>query len=402
MTAGFRVLSVVVSVLIGACTSATSLSSPTPTVTNEVTASHTDAPTTSARPTAQMLVRGDLLTLPAEPDMVTFFAHGRSLIAWTSGNRPSPFLDKIQRADPPGGPWRTIFSNDAHFRIQRVSEGHMAIVAYREDGEGAYNESIVVLDLATGAATTIDHYALSKATFRGGGGAPRRPVGQIALGQQMIAWTHLFERAGGAVEGELRVAPLADPRATTVIARSTEWIEPVAIDQRSVAYVLGGSERDELRVRDIATGGDRHLTAFAAQTQVSGRGAPARSGPWVGWLETKPALAPTRAVPSIVTFEAFNIATGEERSMNTGGPGCSPLTANAFAFAWSCRSSADPPATLQAFDVAQWKLVDVLRPGSVSPFGLQAVDSGFVWTDADGAQRQVHLFTPAPGAFGQP
>jgi hypothetical protein len=364
------VLSVVVSVLIGACTSATSLSSPTPTVTNEVTASHTDAPTTSARPTAQMLVRGDLLTLPAEPDMVTFFAHGRSLIAWTSGNRPSPFLDKIQRADPPGGPWRTIFSNDAHFRIQRVSEGHMAIVAYREDGEGAYNESIVVLDLATGAATTIDHYALSKATFRGGGGAPRRPVGQIALGQQMIAWTHLFERAGGAVEGELRVAPLADPRATTVIARST--------------------------------GGDRHLTAFAAQTQVSGRGAPARSGPWVGWLETKPALAPTRAVPSIVTFEAFNIATGEERSMNIGGLGCSPLTANAFAFAWSCRSSADPPATLQAFDVAQWKLVDVLRPGSVNPFGLQAVDSGFVWTDADRAQRQVHLFTPAPGAFGQP
>jgi hypothetical protein len=332
--------------------------------------------------------------------MITFFAHDRSLIAWTSGNRPSPFLDRIQRADPPGGPWRTIFSRDAHFQMQRVNEGQMAIVEYREDGEGAYNETIVMLDLATGAATTIDRYALSKATFRGGGGAPRRPVGQIAFGQQMIAWTHLFERAGGAVEGELRVAPLTDPRAVTVIARSTEWIEPVAIDQRSVAYVLGGRERDEVRIRDLASGEDRKLTTFAAPTQVSGRSAPARSGSWIGWLETKPAIAPTRAVPSTVMFQALNIATGEERSLDVGGPGCSPLTANAFAFAWSCRSTADPPATLQAFDVAKWKLVDIVRPGSVNPFGLQAVDGGFVWTDADGAGRQVHLFTPISGVFG--
>jgi hypothetical protein len=393
-------LSLVLSLGIAACTTVTSSPSPIPTVTTEVTGTRPAAPTPSAGATAQLLVRGDLLTLPADPDMITFFAHDRSLIAWTSGNRPSPFLDRIQRADPPGGPWRTIFSRDAHFQMQRVNEGQMAIVEYREDGEGAYNETIVMLDLATGAATTIDRYALSKATFRGGGGAPRRPVGQIAFGQQMIAWTHLFERAGGAVEGELRVAPLTDPRAVTVIARSTEWIEPIAVDQRSVAYVLGGRERDEVRIRDLASGEDRKLTTFAAPTQVSGRSAPARSGSWIGWLETKPAIAPTRAVPSTVMFQALNIATGEERSLDVGGPGCSPLTANAFAFAWSCRSTADPPATLQAFDVAKWKLVDIVRPGSVNPFGLQAVDGGFVWTDADGAGRQVHLFTPISGVFG--
>jgi hypothetical protein len=87
--------------------------------------------------------------------------------------------------------------------------------------------------------------------------------------------------------------------------------------------------------------------------------------------------------------------------MDAGGPSCSQLTANALAFAWSCRSSAVPPATLQALDVARWKLVDVVRPGSANTFDLQAVDGGFLWIEADGPTRRVHLFTPSPGVFGQ-
>lgn len=391
---------IVTALFLAAC--ASSAVAPSPTATATPTPTATAEPTASQRSAAQVLLRGDLFSMSAEPAMISFFADGTSLIALTSGNRPSPYLDKIQRADPPGGPWRTIFSDDAGFVLQRVSNGRMALMEYREDGEGAYNGTIVVLDLRTGVATAIDRYFLSKATFRGGGGAPRRPGQEIALGLNTIAWTHLFERAGGSLEGELRVAPLADLRAVTVIARSTEWIAPIAGDERSVTYVLGGTERDEVRVRDLATGADRRLTTFASPTQVSERSGPARTGSWVGWLETKPANPPTRAVPSNVTFQALNIATGEERSVDAGGASCSQLTANALAFVWSCRSSAVAPPTLQAFAVAQWKFIDVVRPGWARSSELQAVDGGFLWTDVDGGTRQVHLFIPSPGAFGQP
>lgn len=386
--------------LITACTPNASAPSPTP-IASAATA--TIAPTTSSSPAApQLLMSGAVFAMPAQPDMITFFASSGSLIAWTSGNRPSPYLDRIQRADPPNGPWRTTFSDDAHFRMQRVNDDRMAIIEYREDGEGAYNETVIVLDLITGGTTTFDRYALSKATYRGGGGAPRRPGGQIALGRDMIAWTHVSELAGGAVEGELRVAPLADPRAVTVIARSSVWIEPLAVDTRSVTYVAGGTDRDEARVHDLATGTDRRLTTFASATQMSGRSAPAQSGSWVGWLETKSVTPTTRTVQSVVTFQALNITTGEERSADAGGTTCSPLSANAQAFAWSCASVAAQLAALQAFDVARWKLVDVVRSSAARASGLQAVDGGFVWTDIDGTTRQLNLFTPAPGAFAQP
>jgi hypothetical protein len=345
-----------------------------------------------------------VIVMTAERDMIEFFADRGSLLARATRDGGAPYLSKIQRAEPLSGSWRTVFENDAMFMSEKVAAGRMALVEYREQplSGGAHDITVLVVDLSTGQKQDIDRVALSDATFRGGGGAPRRAAGGlVALGMNNISWTHANELAGGVVEAELRVATLTDPRAATVIGRSTEWIEPVYVDDSIVVYVLGGSERDEVRLRSIATGEDRRLTTFASPTQVSGRGAAARSGSWIGWLETKPAAVPTRSVPSVVTFEALNVATGELRSMDAGGPGCSPLTGNALAFAWSCpRTPVDPPAPLQVLDTARWKLVDIVRPGSFDPFGLQAIEGGFIWSEPVGAPRRVHFFTPAAGAFG--
>src|SRR5205814_3715746 len=101
------------------------------------------------------------------------------------------------------------------------------------------------------------------ATYRGGGGAPRRPAGSIVIGPDRAAWTRLIEGPGGSVTGELRVARLVDPERSTPIASSMEWVAPLAVDDHRLLYVLGGKADDQLHVRDLDTDADRVVVTGA-------------------------------------------------------------------------------------------------------------------------------------------
>src|SRR5438132_9427698 len=115
-------------------------------------------------------------TMPTDRDMISFAADRGALIAFSTRDAPPPYESKIQRADPATNAWRAIYRSDAHFGAGRVVAGRAALAEYREpyQGGGAYSVDFTVVDLSTGAATAIDHFAMSAATDRGGGGAPRR------------------------------------------------------------------------------------------------------------------------------------------------------------------------------------------------------------------------------------
>lgn len=330
--------------------------------------------------------------------MVSFFADRGSLFARSTRDGPAPYLSKIQRAEP-SSTWRTVFENDAAFFAEKVMSGRMALVEYRQEplSAGAYDVTVVLIDLNSGQRTVIDHFALSAATFRGGGGAPRRAAGGlIALGPNKIAWTHLNELAGGNVEAVLRVASLTELARASVIGRSREWIEPIAIDDRELVYVVGGTERDDLRARDLGTGRERSLTQLRAPSQSAGRDGPAIAGGWAGWIEYPPMAGAPDAqpgAPSTTTFRAVNLRTGVARERVLGAEYCHSLSANASYFVWDCGTRG---ATQQAFDPNAWKELDVLAVGSSGSAALAAADGGFIWYEAVADARRVTLLTTAP------
>ena len=197
--------------------------------------------------------------MPVDREMLYFFVDRGALIARSTRESSAPYESKIWRAEPTSAAWRPVYVSDAMFQAERVADGRMALVEYREpvQGGGAFSQVVVVTDLITGAKIEMDRFSLSAATYRGGGGAPRRPVSAVALDATLVAWTRLVEGAAGAVSGELRLATIADPRTQQVIGSSSEWIQPIALDSRRLVYVLGGKIEDQLRVREITSGIER-------------------------------------------------------------------------------------------------------------------------------------------------
>jgi len=200
-------------------------------------------------------------------------------------------------------------------------------------GGGAYSEDFTVIDLSTGNATAVDRFAMSAATFRGGGGGPRRPVGSVVLGPDRVAWTRLIEGPGGSVTGELRVALLAEPGRVTPIGSSPEWIAALGIDARRLLYVLGGKSEDQLHVRDLDNGVERIVaTGPVGDQQVVG-GIPGfnrafLAGDWAIWLDTPGATAGK--------VRAVNLASGEERTIGAGGSSCDALSVGTRYVSWYC------------------------------------------------------------------
>lgn len=351
---------------------------PLPTVTS--TGSPSAAATTAP---------GAVVSIDAEPEMVAFFADGGAVYAWWTASRPPPNEGRIMRADPPSGPWRVTYRTDAHIPFQKPAGGRVALLEYREpfQGGGAFSQDLVVVDLANGTPRTIDRWAMSAATFRGGGGGPRRVVSHFALSERQVAWTRLIERPGGAIEGELRHAPLSEPTRSTVIGSSTEWIVPVAIDDRTLVYVIGRSTGDELHARDLASGADMIVTTTAPPatngyyplTDV------AVAGQWITWLDRGARAASGAAV----TIRAVHVMSGEQRTVDAGGTSCASFSANARYIAWNCGPS-NAPARPQVLDVSRWTLVDVVPAGAAGAF-VQASGDALIWTERTATGRRVHL-----------
>ena len=318
--------------------------------------------------------------------MWAFGSQGGSLLAlWTAEATPI-HLSRIRKADA-NGAWTTFFEDDAAFARFSQDLRRAAILEIRErpQGGGAYDASVIVLDLTTRALVKVDAYSLSAATYRGGGGAPRRPYGEIVVGGGMVAWTRLNELAGGDVEGELRVATLADPSAFKTVGRSREAITPVSVDENALVYMSGGSERDDLRVRDLVTGTERSLAQIPAPTQTSGPSNIARSGKFAGWIEM-----PSPTNPANARFRAVDVGSGAIRELDLGGRYCSTVSANSYGFAWIC-GDAKPATALGYFDPVQWRKVDVT---SATDGLLEASIDGFIWTGQVRGERRVSLFTP--------
>jgi hypothetical protein len=333
--------------------------------------------------------------MSVDREMVDFFVDRGALIARSTRESTAPYESKIWRAEPTSATWRAVYVSDAMFQFEKVANGRMALVEYREpvQGGGAFSQVVVVTDLVTGAKIEMDRFSLSAATYRGGGGAPRRPVTALALDSERVAWTRLVEGPAGAVIGELRLAPIADPRAQQVIGSSNEWIQPIGLDARRLVYILGGKTEDQLRVREISSGLDTVVaTAPAGDTTVFGPPGIDRaavSGDWAIWID------PARAVGETTQARAVNLATGERRALDARGSGCNPVTAGLRYFAWSCAKSngnGEPYVTLDAKTLSPIPLV---RQGL--SYGLAAADDGVIWLNAvaGGDSRQVTLYRPS-------
>jgi hypothetical protein len=323
--------------------------------------------------------------MSTDRDMVAFAADRGALIGFSTKDSPAPYESKVQRADAATNAWHTLYTSDSHFTGGRVANGRVALAEYRSpfQGGGAYSVDFTIVDLSTGTAAAIDRFALSSATFRGGGGGPRRPVGSIVLGPDRAAWTTLHEGPGGSVTGELRVALVADPGRTTPIASSAEWIAPLGLDSHRLLYVLGGKTEDQLRIRDLGTGADKVVTTGVVGDQqreggIPGFNAAVLSGDWALWLDRPQTLSGK--------IRAVNVVSGAERTIDAGGSSCSQPTAGSRYVAWYC-------ATVAGILDAR-----TLEPARDVPVGVapEASDDALLWFTVVPTGRTVTLFRPTP------
>lgn len=354
------------------------------------------APTASASPSASAgALQGSTFSMPVDREMLGFFTDRGALIARSTKDSSAPYESTIWRAEPASATWRPVYVSDAMFQFEEIASGRMALVEYREpiQGGGAFSEVVVVIDLVTGGKLEMDRFSLSPATYRGGGGAPRRPVTAIALGSDRVAWTRLMEGPAGVITGELRLAPFADPRAQQVIASSSEWVQPIGLDSRRLVYIVGGKTEDQLRIREITSGVDT-LVATAPVRNTAVFGPPgidraAVSGDWAIWIDE------ARVVGDLTQAIAVNLTTADRRTLDTAGTGCSSVTAGSRYFAWSCAksnaTSAEPYVVLDAKTLSP---IALTRQGL--SYGLAAVDDALVWLTAlnGGGSRTVTTYRP--------
>jgi hypothetical protein len=352
---------------VGAPSSVTSSPSAAGTVAN-------DAPAAS--------VSANAFTMPTDRDMISFAADRGALIAFSTKDTPPPYESKVQRADATTNAWRTIYTSDSHFGAGRVANGRVGLAEYREpfQGGGAYSVDFTVVDLMTGTATAIDRFALSSATFRGGGGGPRRPVGSIVLGPDRAAWTRLAEGPGGAVTGELRVALLADPARSTQVASSAEWIAPLGLDAHRLLYAIGGTTEDQLHIHDLDTGADKIVVTGAVGDQqregVPGFNAAVLTGDWAVWLDT------SRSASGRI--RAVNVVSGADRTIDAGGSSCGQVSAGSRYVAWYCATVAG------ILDARTLELARDL-PVGVAP---EASDDALLWFTVIPTGRTATLYRP--------
>jgi hypothetical protein len=391
------VIVVIVATLVSCSTPAASSPAPTARPTDgpasSSASSSTVVATGSQLPPMQVLLRGTLTTVVPGPGQYPMFVQSGTLYAQWIQETPPPYLSKVQRFDDAARVWRDVFTDDAQFSGWSADTGKLALLEYREvvQGGGASESTVLLVDFGTGATTPLDRFALSAATFHGGGGGPRRPRSTLVISGAKVAWSRLNELPGGVVEAELRIADLAEPGRFTTIGRSTLTIEPLWIDARTVGYLLGGPEQDEIRVRDLASGTERTLARVTAPFQDRGIGGIARSGRFIGWIDNLPSGSGARGSTMTSIFHATDIATGATRDLDLRSVTCRGLSGNAIGFAWwPCQPDQTNGTSLAYFDPVTWTNLEIVR-SSDRPNDLQAVDGGFMWFDVIGGVRRLNL-----------
>jgi hypothetical protein len=376
-----KAIAVLLAFVVISCTP-TSVEAPPTASTTAFVASH---PPTIAPPTFSPAP--GTFSMPTDREMNAFAADRGALIAFSTKEGLPPYASKVQRAEAPNGPWKTVFEIDASFvGSGQVVAGRVGLIEYRApfQGGGAYSEDFTVIDLTTGKTIAIDRFALSSATYHGGGGGPRRPVGRVVLGPDGVAWTRLVEGPGGSVTGELRVATLAEPANAKTVGSSAEWISPLSVDAHRLLYVVGSKTLDQLRLVDLATGADRVIASAAlpADIQVTplpGLDRAALSGDWAIWSDSPRA--------SDGMLRAVNVASGAQRTIDMGGSSCTEPSIGTRYIAWYCAGG----------------VVGILDPMTLEPLATKpagvgvapiASDDALLWFDLSTNPRHVVLYRP--------
>ena len=296
-----------------------------------------------------------------------------------SVSAPSVARTEVHAADLRAAPvvWRTIAAFDAFPTGISVSDGRVALGLYREPAGagGGFSAEIVVVDAASTASSSIWSASFSPATFRGGGGGPKRATAKFVLAPGRIAYTRLSEVAGGDLIGELRMRDLGNGRETP-IGGSPRWIEPVAFSGSVLAYAIAGDPLDEIRQTDLASGAA--TTTIAQAPLIRGH---AFSGRWLIYTTTQS----EQAGPHKVVLR--DVVAGTERVLDTHGD---RVTVNERYAAWHSLGS----RTFKAFDLMNQREVFILQPRP-SFVDLNAVPGGFVVLDMGSSLSRLS-FVPNP------
>ncbi|MEP7003874.1 MAG: hypothetical protein ABI888_04975 [Chloroflexota bacterium] len=338
----------------------------------------------TAFPTANALP-GTTFSMPTTDDMITFAADRGALIAFsTLTASPSVFHSKVQRADAPSGPWKTVYETDALWLGGSVGGGRAAIVEYRElrqVGVGAYSADITVIDLDNGKATAIDHFSMSPATFRGGGSAPRRPNSALVIGADAVAWTRLIEGPPGTVTGELRVASLTDLSRPIVIGSSADWVSPLGFAGRRLVYVTATKTEEQLHLRDLDTTTDRIVaTGPVGRTEIGEVPAWDQAQITGHWAVSVDRSGRTPNEP----MRILDLDTGAERTFPKDVDCGFPQSVGRRYIVW-CSAILDA-GTLAPVSLA---LKSTDR-------GVIASDDGLIWFDVSFTPRRGVLYRPRP------
>jgi hypothetical protein len=324
------------------------------------------------------LVAGRVYSVEVSPGMIGLESDGRTLVTTSDGSRGLP--SRVLTAYPSSGVWRVASESDAHVRQFAVRGHWLALIEYRETGEGGFSEDVVLVDLRTGRRQTIDQYRMSAATYRGGGGAPRRPVGRVILGEGAIAWTRLIEQPAGHILGELRLQRIGDVDSRP-LHRSAEWVAPETIAAGRLLYITKGANQDELHLLEIEHRKDTVVaqSAFFFDAALSGR--------WL--LYSHAPHSADRAGPSAVVLR--DLDSGNERVVaEGGGRECRETSLNARFAAWICRSGG-PASVLAAFELGAQAVRDVVRVVQAGALALElrAVPEGLQWIEVRDGKRFV-------------
>ena len=253
-----RATAALLAAVIAGCTAAPPTAVPSPSASGPVP-SASPAPT-GATPSATAAATPGPGALPFPAYQVAsdgVLAAAVRLDAAPGVARTEIFVGELAR---PPVVWRSLAVIDAFPTGISVANGRVAVGVRRSplQGGGAFSAELIVIEAASAARSTVWAGSFSAATFRGGGGGPKRATERFVLAAGHIAYTRLTEVAGGDLAGELRVRDLANGR-ETVIDGSPRWIEPVAFAGSVLAYALAGDPLDEIRSIDLAGGAARTL-----------------------------------------------------------------------------------------------------------------------------------------------
>lgn len=293
---------------------------------------------------------------------------------------PSPMVARteifVAELGPSPTAWRSIAILDAFPTGISVANGRVAIGLRRESfqGGGAFNAEIVVIDAASGGRSSIWSGSFTAATFRGGGGGPKRASEKFVLAAGRIAYVRLAEGAGGDLTGELRVRDLGNGR-ETVIGGSPRWIEPVAFPGSVLAYAVGGDPLDEIRQIDLASG----LTTTIVRASLIR--AHAYNGRWLLYTTTQSEQAgPHRLV-------LRDVAPGTERTLDASGNRPSLNETHAV---WQSvpLAGVSGSSTFKAAALSDLKESTLQRP---SLFEARAVSGGVLMHDMAGGFSTISL-----------